>query len=452
MSSLFNQKLEKVFSEHKIFFCLFMVALILLGVLVSNVFSVVAFVLFAFIVIFSSDQFVICLLLFMMPFASLFKLAPETFSFFTICEIFILIKVFIKRKFSVSVLMMTILYFVYLIAGTLFRGQSDYIEHIKQAENILMLYCLVVATKKIPYEKIALHFILGMLLSSFIGIFAQNNPVFYKYTIISEGMQEYTRFCGLMGDPNYYSVNLIFALAFLLLLRKKLKVSTGMFWLLFVVFSVFGLITYSKSFILMYVIIFAIASIMVLKRMNPIENILLLCAFIGVTVAFSQGELISAFDRITTSGSMNELTTGRYGVWEQYINFILNDTGVIVFGTGLTSGLLGAHGTHNIYIEMVFHIGLAGIILLVTSFFFCLKGGREKIKRTPFNYLGWIVIAMMYFFLQALFSYVLMYNIFFAYFIFTMDFTKKEEMTPKKPAKVRYYDYDYGYGYDDDED
>lgn len=449
MSGVFDQKISVLIEKHKIFICLCIVALIILGVVFSNVFSVAAFILFAFVIFFAREEFVICLFLFLMSFASLFKLSSDAFSFFTICEIFLIVRVFLKRKFSLFVLISAVVYFSYLCLGTVLRGQSDYIEHIKQAENILMLYCLVVLTKNVPIEKIATYFILGMLLSSFVGIFAQNNPIFIEYARnLNKETGDYIRFCGLMGDPNYYSVNLIFVFAFLLLLRKKEKISIEMFWLFFIVFSVFGIMTYSKSFILMYVLIFIITAVIVLKKMNPIENVLLLVAFVAIIIALSQGGMLSAFDRITSSGNMDELTTGRYSIWERYIKFIFDDTSVILFGTGLTSGLLGTHGTHNIFIESIYYIGFVGVIILVAGIYFTLKSVPSTNKKTPFNYFGWIVMALMYFFLQALFSYVLIYNIFFAYLIYSTDFKQKEKVKKESVNQIPYYDY----GYNNDED
>lgn len=427
MSDFVHDNLSDVIERHKILICLSLVTLIVLGVISTNLFSVLAFIMFALIVVFAKEQFLMCLLLFILPFASLFKLAPEIFSLFTICEILVIIKIFFTKKVSVSVVISALLYFGYLALGTYIRGQVFDTHHIKQFENILMLYSLVLMSKDTPFEKIATYYILGMILSSTVGLYAQSNPIFYDYAkeIYTEG--EYTRFCGLAGDPNYYSVNMIFAFVLLLALRKKRKVSVDMFWILYGLLTVFGFMTISKSFMLMYIIIFVVTSMIVLKDKNPIENTLLVVGVIAIlTVGLSEGGLISSvLERLTSAGNVNELTTGRSDIWELYLELFRSDPGAIVFGTGLTNTLLQGKGTHNLYLEMVYYLGFAGILLFGLALYFCLKRNNKKENKTWFKRLGWIVLAIMYFFLQALFSYAFMYIVFFAYLIFKTNMNKE---------------------------
>lgn len=431
MSDLAHENLSSIIDRHKVAICLLLVALILLGVISTNLFTVLAFILFALIVLFAKEQFIICLLLFILPFASLFKLTPTTFSLFTICEIVVVVRFFFAKKFSVSVVMAALLYFGYLVLGTFIRGQEFDVNHIKQFENILMLYSLVIISKKTPFEKIATYYILGMILSSFVGLYAQGNATFHEYAKhINLETGEYTRFCGLMGDPNYYSVNMMLAFIMLLGLRKKGKVSIDVFWILYGLLTVFGFLTISKSFMLVYIVIFAVTAVTVLKNGNPIENCLLMIGVIAILiVGFSEGGLISSvLERIISSNNMHELTTGRSTIWEYYMELFASDPSVLVFGTGLTNSLLHGKGTHNIYFETIYYLGFAGILILLFCIYFCLKRKGTKKKKQGFNYLGWIVLAVMYFFLQSLFSYVLMYNIFICWLMSSNDFKRKSKI------------------------
>ena len=139
MSDLAHENLSSIIDRHKVAICLFLVALILLGVISTNLFTVLAFILFALIVLFAKEQFIICLLLFMLPFASLFKLTPTTFSLFTICEAIVVLRIMLNRKFSITVIMGAVIYFGYIVLGTFIRGQEFDLQHVKQFENILML-------------------------------------------------------------------------------------------------------------------------------------------------------------------------------------------------------------------------------------------------------------------------------------------------------------------------
>lgn len=428
MSDFVHDNLSNVIDRHKIAICLSLVALIVLGVISTNVFSILAFIIFALIVLFAKEQFILCLLLFVLPFASLFKFSPTTLSFFTICEILVVIRIFCTKKFSVSVVISALLYFGYLALGTYIRGQAFDTHHIKQFENILMLYSLVLMSKDTPFEKIAIYYILGMILSSIIGLYAQGKPIFYQYAN-QKHSEGYMRFGGLMGDPNYYSVNMILAFVMLLCLRKKGKVSVGIFWVLYGLLTLFGFMTVSKSFMLMYMIIFVVTAMTVLKDKNPIENTLLMIGVCAImVVGLSKGGLISSvLERLTSASDMHELTTGRSTIWGYYMELLRSDPSAMVFGTGLTNTLLHGKGTHNIYLEVVYYLGFAGILLLGLAIYFCLKRKGEKEKKTGFNKLGWIVLAIMYFFLQSLFSYVLMYNIFICWLIYTQRFNKNDK-------------------------
>ena len=428
MSDLAHENLSSIIDRHKVAICLLLVALILLGVISTNLFTVLAFILFALIVLFAKEQFIICLLLFMLPFAALFKLAPKTFSLFTICEAIVVLRIMLNRKFSITVIMSAVTYCGYILLGTFIRGQEFDLQHVKQFENILMLYSLVIISKETPFEKIATYYILGMILSSFVGLYAQNQSIFYEYAKEIYTNDDYNRFCGLAGDPNYYSVNMMIAFIMLLGLRKKDKVSVDVFWVLYGLMTVFGFLTVSKSFMLMYIFIFAVTAFIVLKNKNPIENtILVLGVVVILIVGLSSGGLLSTMiERLTSANNMHELTTGRSSIWEHYIELLRTDPGVIVFGTGLTNELLMKQGTHNLYLESIYHLGFAGVLLLLVGFYFCFTR-KEKRKRIFFNHVGWIVLATMYFFLQTLFSIAFIYNVFLVYCIYSEKFNRAED-------------------------
>ncbi len=426
MDNIWNEKLSTVINRYRIPICALLIVLIIMGVAISNIFSIAAFILFAAVILFADEKLLACLLLFMVTQASLFKLSPNSISLFTIGEIIIVIRIFLTRKFSVNVAVGALLYFGYILLGTYIRGQADYMQHIKQLENILILYTLVVISKDVPFERLATYYIMGMLVSSTIGLCVQGNATFFAYSKFKES-DGYLRFCGLFGDPNYYSVNLMIAFTMLLVMRARNKVSVDMFWLLYGIMSVFGFMTYSKSFMLMYVIMFIVTAVIVLKKSNPIENCLLALVLVSVLIVglAEDGFIRFALERITTASNMHELTTGRSTIWEYYLELIFSDAGIIMFGTGLTNTPLNGHVPHNIYIECVFYLGIAGVLVLLVAIWFCLSKRRPWIKRSGLNYFGWIILAMMYFFLQSLFYYVFMYNIFLCYLIYTTDLKKQ---------------------------
>ncbi len=431
MSNSQSKSIQNVIEKNKVLVSLMLIGLIILGVVVSNVFSMLAFLLFCVIVVVCDEKFLVCMMLFLLPYASMFKLAPNVFSLYTVCEILALIKVLLKHKIKVSVIVMATAYFVYLALGMILRGMNDYVEVLKQVEGVLLLSILVSIGKEIKFEKIAVFYILGIVTSSVFGMVVQNSATFLAYAKeIYMDAVGYSRFCGLRGDPNYYSIDVIVAILLLLALRKRGTVSKDVFWVLFAVLSAFGVLTLSKSFILIYIIVFIASSIIVFQEKNPIEMILLVAAlFVVLMVGFSSdGPLSQVLERIRNADDMYSLTSGRSKIWEDYLAFLGSDAGALIFGSGITCGTLNGRGTHNFFLESLYYLGIIGTLVLLGCFIVALKGSSEKIKRTSYNWFAWVVLLIMYFFLQMLLTYDLMFQIFLIYTIWTTDLRNQKKI------------------------
>lgn len=431
MSNSQSKSIQNVIEKNKVLVGLMLIGLIILGVVVSNVFSILAFLLFCIIVVVCDEKFLICMMLFLLPYASMFKLAPKVFSLYTICELLVLIKVILRHKIKVSVIVMAAIYFVYLAVGMVVRGMNDYIEVVKLTEGVLFLSILVTIGKSIKLEKLAMYYILGIIVASVFGLFVQNNPSFLAYADeIYMDAVGYNRFCGLRGDPNYYAVDVVVALMLLIALRKRATISKDIFWTLFVVLSIFGIMTISKSFVLMYGFILIATSAVVLKEKNPIEIVLLVSALFAVwLIGFGEGGLLSqVVERLTKSDDMSTFTSGRSKIWEEYVAFLGSDPSALVFGTGITSGPLYKAGTHNFFLEAIYYLGIVGSLILAGCFVAVFKGVNVKNTRTTYNWFVWLALVLMYFFLQMLFSYDLMFQIFLVYTMWNTDLRNQKKL------------------------
>ena len=103
--------------------------------------------------------------------------------------------------------------------------------------------------------------------------------------------------------------------------------------------------------------------------------------------------------------------------------------GISLFGLGLSAPVLGK-GTHMLYLEMIYYVGILGLILIL-SFFTSLA--RDLKRNNPYarrqsqiaKYAVVTIVAIQYFSLQGMFQ-VLTYGVFFVAFL-TIAITPAED-------------------------
>lgn len=431
MNSYFHFNLGRLNSKYTYYALIGLSLLILLvGFLTSHILAIVALAIALVTILIASSDAIVCFLMLFMPFASIFKYAPGTLSLFTICECFGLIVLFFRtKKISASIIITGIVYLVYLLLGDVISGSSDLFEIIKQVVGILLLFLMIRNMNISSYKSIMLFFILGLLISSILALFSESIPHFYdfvKEVRYNDETTTYNRFTGLQGDPNYFSINVIISILLLLVLFVKNELKSLVFWILFITLSVFGILTLSKSFILMYGLVSLYLIIRILKKKKVINIILVFAFIIGVLLLLNkEGSILNVLmNRLLEADNMSELTTGRVVHYEEYFNHIVNNTNVLLFGSGLNVGPLNEAGSHNFYLESIYYLGIFGTIVLVVNILIGIRF-NYKFKRKLINYSGYVILLIMYFFLQMLFAYELIFHILLTYLIFNINFDKK---------------------------
>lgn len=412
--------------------------LIVASMCVNHVLAYVAFVVFCGGACFFPEKIVVCDLFFLMPFASVMKVSADQMSLFTFCELLVLMVFFIKgNKVTLNILLVCAIYVGYLVFCKLFFHTSDYADIIKQAMNIGLLFYFVRIYPKDEYKTLGMFFIAGMLLSSFVALFADRIPGFYDFVRRIEGgdsKQIEERFTGLNGDPNYYSVNIVLAFSLLFSFYYKKDISKILFWGLFGALSYFGLLTYSKSFLLMFAFICVILLWLTFKTQDALGfGLMLSMGACMIVLALKEGSVVNlTLERLLSANDLSELTTNRSTIWKNYVKYLLGSPKVLLFGDGLA--LSGANGAgveganaHNAYIDVVYRIGFVGTILLVFCFITCFKKSKLK-NKTSLNFLGFFTLAITYFFLGMITAYELVFQIFLAYLIYNIDLKKEKEL------------------------
>ena len=186
-----------------------------------------------------------------------------------------------------------------------------------------------------------------------------------------KGTEYASRFSGLQGNPNYYTLDIIIAMAAIVVLLYNNR-NTKIHTIFLVALSVFGLMSVSKSFLISWIFLIIFWLFISIKQgVRKTVKFLIVAIFGAMVIYFFAYESINTYlYRLLgdSSGNLESITTGRTEIWISYLNEILDNIKILFFGNGMNtiSETIGM-GTHNTYIETLFSLGFFGtIILLVT--------------------------------------------------------------------------------------
>lgn len=412
-----------------------------------NVFSLAAFLGCCLLIFFFEKESILLQLFFIMPLANIFKLSPGTQSFFTILILlYVVLHLVLPRKAT----MLVILLAIYVVVGELFVGQFNITKTIKFICNILFLSSILNGKVDLRHKEVFLSYIIGNLVASVFGMMDSNIFKIESYV----GVEEYgnpnlgnvvVRFTGLIGDPNYYAVGMIVSLCLVVLLLHTKEINPFFAFILAVPFGYFLIQTYSKSSIIMIFapFIFLIYSFLRKKNYLAVFVFAFMLLFAVCLVATGQIPAINIIiERFLTAETaegvdINSLTTGRFDLWIIYISYIIKNIKIMLFGGGITAGLINVHVSHNTYIDVVYYLGLAGGLLLFASLKSILSQSTHvRIKRNILNYSVLICIVIMYFFLGELFGYDPPFHIYLAFVALNMPLENDIFKSSKKENNI----------------
>lgn len=217
-----------------------------------------------------------------------------------------------------------------------------------------------------------------------------------------------TRLSGFYGDPNFYSAHIAACLAGtqLLLCHEKSRRRQIVLAILALVLLYCGLLSASKSFIIVTACLFLLWVPILLEKGTFSSHfrlfVGLLCA--GIIIASSsafRALLQIVDDRFAQASNLSELTTGRTDLWRNYIHEFLNNPITLLFGEGYTSINLNNKASHNTLIQVVYQFGLIGMPLLISwvvislrNLFTQLNAGHVKWKHALLMCVG-VVLPWM---------------------------------------------------------
>jgi len=387
------------------------------------------------------------IILFFIPIASIMKLSPNGMTFLNLAIMAALLLFFVINKGKVGA--SEFLIGISVVVLLLFKNLLDYfglpLSYIRIAILLVLVPQCFIAIKekniKVDIQKIAVIAFCGIVISSIIGAVFVDNKVLSEY-ISSEdtfyfGEEIISRFCGLSSDPNYFSSLVIFALSLqFYCLAKYNKIRFLMFA---IILSFLGILSYSKMFLLVSIMLWIIGLISVAKvkydnkknrnRKRFIVFVSVICMFAVGFYLIESGAIEMLLSRFN-GDKVSSITTGRSEIWEDYLNTIIGSGQILLVGANSNSAIVGIHVTHNTFIQVLWKLGLIGFFLVLGWFIYMQRKAKQTVSfakssfwQTLVVFLGFILplFALDKFFFDELYWY------FIVYLLCRMDFQQKEK-------------------------
>ena len=395
-----------------------MTIFILVGVATTGLLSFVALAIFGLFVVFSPINDSCALLFGLLPFANIFKYQAGATSFFTICELLIvLVAIFKCKKVKATFILSIFVFAAYMLVSSI--STLNILVVIKVLLGFCLIYLVTYNAKK--EDVLNISYLLGV--STIIMLLLSTNDTYFEfvepylldldYVLDSTGhASNVMRISGFMGDPNYCGALIVISLALLCVLYyyKELK---NEFWVFLAFLIPLGFLTYSKSYFLCIsaLILFLILFVLFPKHKGwAIVSILVVITVISM--AFS-GK-IEVFNVVFERFLIGDIMSGRSELNDLYLAYIWENSEVLFFGEGIaTDRIVGANNNvHNIYIESLFKLGGVGCLIYICTLLASTNSPKNiTIKRKIVNFLPLIFFAVLFFALAGITMYELPFYI-----------------------------------------
>lgn len=396
----------------------------------NRVFSLAAFAVCLYTIAFSSDETAAFLMVFSVFYANIFKVSPASQSLYTYLLLaYVLYQPFKGNNLSYDFCTALVMLLIFLMLQ--FFLSVDILWTIKFVVGFLLEYYIL--RSGTGREKTIFSAYIGGVISSTTVVALNILPNLRRYLLEKQSAvngESVARFAGMYGDPNYFSVNVIIALCLAVILyhRKEMKVST--FVVVCLSLFSFAIMTRSKSALLMMLIpVLMFLYVNGIRGRYAIQVVCLTALLVFVVLALAgRIEFLSAvLARIESAENLNDLTTGRYGLWQRYLKNTFQSFFRLMVGNGLGAELLGGAAPHNTYLDLAYYLGIVGTFLVGRVLFVSARESRRDVApRNPLNYCVLAVVMIMYFFVSELLYFDMPFHILMAIMVLNMKIEKRE--------------------------
>lgn len=351
--------------------------------------------------------------------------------------------IFKKRKISIESMIITLLFILVTWVG-MFPAETDINNALLFYSYFSIFIILATTNQSINLQNTLLVFSFSLIASCFIGLTLDNFGNFqninfhYDITNIIYSSR-YHRFTGLDGDPNFLSFNIMMAIAGLnyLLCNEFNRNYKKIYFLMIVMLSIFGFLTLSNTYIIVWFLYFGIYFFIVAKGKRRMY-------FLGVTMLtlvvlfiispqlldFFTGGYLYRIDRAILNSpveGLSSLTKGRSTIWADYFSSWGQSIRSILFGKGnMAREDITAHNT---FIRFIYMFGLLGSIFfvkMINEYKNNVKHGNHDKREKVLISLSMLVFIIFGSMLDMFRGNALPY--FFPYIVLLTNYAKKREL------------------------
>lgn len=408
-------------------FCL-VALLIFSGVYTKG--SIVAAALLALVLMLFNDlEYGLELLFFLLPMASVFKMAAGQASLFSYLLLFFVIKAACtKRTYSGTIVGILLMASYLLIGGSLASPT--------RCKDILLClfacYFVMTGDIKPDLQNVLFIFSAGVIVSAMAAIIADSTPIFSglvrTVSLMDVNGEDMTRFRALYGNSNYYTLDISLLCASYMSVFCKKKTLSKEQWATLGLLLFFGVLSGSFSFMISTLFAMFLA-LLYLSRQNLGMMLRTTAVFAVVITAvfFLVGgdtkELISyrVEKQFLHSEDLGTMTSERSELQSIYLEYFKENTKTALLGEGLAAPNIGTmgRGPHNTYIDVIYYFGALGGLIYVGAL---ISFMRRKVRFTALKVYQWIPLATLLVRLMAI-SLLLMSNMTFYYLLVWLSFT-----------------------------
>ncbi len=292
-----------------------------------------------------------------------------------------------------------IVWLVLAIALTIYSFIYNNFHFHRMSVFIDFIQCFLVfylVKDSINLNKIVLTWSYGIILSVVIAILFHYAHIDSQFI---EGMVG-NRFGAFLCNINSLSVYCtICAICLISLLMNKSL--SNKFAFLPILVTILGLVTYSKAFfvvnLLIYFFWFVYSLVKAKDKQDFIANSLFVLALLIIICALTHQYFIDMVNRFIgerSNGWLDSITTGRVTIWYEYIKQWLDNPVSILFGNGYASPKIASNKyEHCLYIAFLNRFGIIGSIAVISIMIWtAIKDGMSN--RKVGNFLPLIAILI----------------------------------------------------------
>ncbi len=232
-------------------------------------------------------------------------------------------------------------------------------------------------------------FAVSLLISALFGLLYWVSP--YIHSLIGElgllGGTKFFRFQALFNQPNVLAMIceiLLSILAYFIITNKGRWQDV----VLFLLIAALGVMTFSKTYIIILFIVLLALFIWLLKvnwKKTLIITaiiclvVLMICVIKPTIPQLFYNRFLGTMSNCNNfEDFMNMVTTDRYNLWKETVVYLAHHPVQLIFGRGLGAPVLSIFSAHNAYLSMIYQLGIVGSIIFITTLVLTIKQPQKQ--------------------------------------------------------------------------